>query len=281
MGDRRMFTDLMADPAAVPVQRLSYALAEIASGTHSFGALDEWRDWFHYLLPLLVLRGHERFVEPLVEPAVTAFISQHPTGLDQEPYAGFGEDALNTLGLCLMDGACWPGGELDADLCLNRRPDLQGLWGWDEPSGALSASMFFCLKYLRPEQLDAWFGSVFRIEAPQWRAQVMAWLIGAHRIFTGQINSPARFSLEDYPCLAWDWSHVLSGHYLPPGSPTGEEVDFIPAANRKAALSIVSRHFTDAAIMEWLDSFALDSAVEAEAASLAPWFHDLYRPLAA
>ncbi len=97
---RRMYPELLGDLAAVPVRELEYILAQIANGTSSFGPYDEWSDWFHYLLPRLLPRSHETYVEPLLEILITALFTQYPAGLGDARYPGFREDVLATVGQC-------------------------------------------------------------------------------------------------------------------------------------------------------------------------------------
>ena len=269
--EREMFTELMDEPERIPVQTLSAALREIASGTTAFGPLDEWRQWFRYLLPYAIARSFEDDSNAhLVEPIITAFIAQYPSGADDSPYANFRTDALNTLGLCLMDRACWPGGKIDVRMCLDKCPD-----GWSENSGPLCASIYFCLKYLEPEQVEAWLESALLIEAPEWRGQVMIWLVGAREAVLGSDTSaPFDFPPRDYPHVGWEDSFLLSrtGAFPSARRPS----DLIPLANQKVALSTIARHFSDDVLMQWIDSLATDTLLGTELADLPIWFRDLY-----
>jgi hypothetical protein len=275
--ERRMFDELLGDLDALPIAELRQVLEEIASGTVSFGSLDEWRDWFLYLLPHLVPRIHQRDYASLLEVTITALFTQYPAGLEECPDAGFREDVLNTLGQCQMDAACWPDGELDVEVCLDRYfiPRL-GLWCWSDANGPLSASMFLCLKYLRADEVGTWLRSVLAIREPRWRAQVMSWLLGAHAVLTGAVRQPSKFDQSGYPRIDWDWSHCLSGDYY--NGDTGEcrRLDFIPEANREAALLCVKEHFDEAAFLDWLVSFETIPSVEAELAATPFWFFELY-----
>jgi len=120
-GDRRTFDDLLGDLTSLSAEDLRKPLEEIASGTASFGPLDEWTDWYHCLLAQLIPRSHETHFEALLEILITGFITQHPDGPRNEPYPGFFVDALDTLGRCLMDEGCWPDGDIDVGACLNPR----------------------------------------------------------------------------------------------------------------------------------------------------------------
>lgn len=254
---RRMFPELAGDIDTLSTWELDRALEEIASGPASFGQFEEWTEWYHYLLPRIVRRSHEAFVIPLLEILITAFMSQHPSGLAREPYSGFREDVLATLGRAMMMAECWPGGHPDLFLCLNKSymPGA-GRWLWDEASGKLSASMFFCLKYLDADAVEPWFKSILDIRSTHWRAQLLVWLVGAHGLLTGAIQQPAQLGEDKWPTIEWNWSHCLTGNYT--GSFTGQEPisEFLPAANRRRLLHVVHQSVAAGVIPEWVDAFA-------------------------
>ena len=277
--ERRMFDELLGDLDILPVAELRYVLEEIATGTVSFGSLDEWRDWFLYLLPHLVPRIHERDYGSLLEVTITALFAQYPAGLEEGPHAGFRDDVLNTLGQCQMDVVCWPNGELDVEICLNRYfiPRL-GLWGWGDANGPLSASMFLCLKYLRADEVVTWLRSVLAIREPRWRAQIMSWLLGAHAVLVGDVRQPSKFDQPEGPRIDWDLSHCLSGDYHNGKTGESRRLDFIPEANREAALHCIKEHFDEDTFLAWMTSFETITSVKAELAATPFWFFDLYGP---
>lgn len=274
--ERKLHTRLTGDLDGAPVEDLMAALGEIATGTIAFGPADEWSDWLHYLLPRLVPRAHETFVSQLLESLVTALFAVHPRDLREGPYADFGEDILATLGRCLMARARWPDGALDPHLGLNRSfLSKPGLWFWNSANGPLSASLFLCLKYLRPEQIGPWLRSAFAIEDPRWRALVMSWLLGAHPVLGGTVRQPDKFE-KLYPDIQWEWSHSLNGRY--PEVDDGVPIAFIPAPNLDAAMEAVRNHFTEAVVMDWVESLAQDLTVAAETDAMPLWFLQAYFP---
>ncbi len=276
-AERRIYPELLGDLQAIPVERLQDTLYEIAVGTHSFGPQKEWQSWFRYLLPRLIPRSHETHIDALLDTLITAFFTQHPKGLDEEPYPGFRADALLTLGRCLMDHVCWPDGDLDVGMCLNKsyfKPT--GLWWWDQASEKLSASLFFCLKYLRPAQIGPWMDSVLGISSPYWRAQVMIWLLGAHGVLTGAVKQPSEFSYDDYPRIDWAVSYCLSGEYTGIYDGSGERAEFIPLANRLAALESVTSYFSEDVFLEWLETITQQPSLVAELADAHYSFYSLY-----
>ncbi|MGU3495159.1 hypothetical protein ACLBXM_14045 [Xanthobacteraceae bacterium A53D] len=283
MGDtRRLFPALMGELDAVPLPELQAALAEIASGTHAFGPRDEWRDWFHYLLPRLIPRAGQTHIHALGEGLVTAFLSQHPDGVADAPYAGFRADVLATLGRALMAPGCWPDGRLDPRALAKGPPG--GRWpAWSQAGGLLSASLLLSVKYLDAAEVGPWMVSVLAIEDRLWRAQMMVWLTGAHGLLTGAVVQPADLPESHHPDISWHWSHVLAGRNWPliqaGQSPDGGEPPpfvFLPEANRAAVLAAVRDGMTTDTYMAWLEAFAADPALEAELGDLPFTFHGLY-----
>ena len=111
----------------------------------------------------------------------TNFMALYPNGVHREPYRGFRDDAVLTLGRCMMDGQCWNGPDIAVGTVLhpsNNNPNR--VWGWWDASGDFAASMFFCLKYLPASLVETWLRSVLEITSPHWRAQVVVWMVGAH-----------------------------------------------------------------------------------------------------
>ena len=85
-------------------------------------------------------------------------------------------------------------------------------WYRNEASGAVSATLFLCLKYLPAEQIDGWLESILKIDCAFWRGQIMVWLLGAKPLLEGRISQPAEFN-ESTPSIKWEWSHSLKGNY--------------------------------------------------------------------
>lgn len=279
MGEERhQFHNLYGDLSSLPVDEIKRPLEEIVSGTSAFGHLKEWSDWYHYLLPALLSRSHERHVDYLLEYLISGFVTQHPKGLDDEPYAGYTELVLDTLGRCIMDEHCWNGEEIALGKMLwpnNRNPNK--VWCWWNASGDFSASMFLCLKYLPSEAVKSWLPSVLRIAAPHWRAQVMVWLVGANDILKGQLSQPSEFPEGARPSVAWAWSHAITGNY-------GEEYtskgmtppSFLPRENCEAALELTTRFFTIETYDTWLSSMANFDYLTNELGEIPEAFTDLY-----
>jgi len=277
--ERKMYSELLGDLSNIPINGLQTAMVEIASGTSSFGSLDgEWRQWFHYLLLRLLDRSHESYVTPLLEIVITAFFSQYPIGISAEPYPEFRRDALKTVGQSLMDPICWPDGVLDLGVCFGSFFAEPGPWFGTEASGVLSASLFFCLKYLEVQELRPWLDSVLTIADPRWRAQITIWLVGAHRMLSGSVRQPSALSRDDYPKIDWEWSHCLQGDYSGRHGGDGRRVDFTSETTRLEALEAIKAHFSEAKRLEWLASFASDPELETGLGSLPYWLFELYAP---
>lgn len=279
MGDeRRMLRELLGNLDEITTPDLQEALAEIATGNSSFGPMEEWTKWYHYLLGTLLPRNHESFVSYLLESLLTGFMAIYPNGIYQEPYVGFREDVLLTLGRCMMDSMCWNGSDIAIGkvLCRSNNNPNQ-VWGWCDASGDFSASMFFCLKYLPGSLVEPWLRSVFDIPSPHWRAQIIVWLVGAHGILNDVIRWPSEFSMEARPYVGWEWSHCLRGEMAArddSGAPP--TATFILEAARTSSLNVVRTYFTEDRFLEWLDCISTVPYLESELAEIPSTFEALY-----
>jgi hypothetical protein len=275
--ERLMFPELMADLDTLSDEQLYKPLEELAGGPCCFGQHEEWTVWFHYLLPLLVVRDWERYFYDRLEIVITSFMSQHPDAEGFMPYRDFQDDALNTLGRYLMSPKFWPNGAADATKCLGKHHFANGTMGWHDCSGLLSGSLFFCLKYLPASGVSAWFQSVFAITDPRWQAQLAVWLVGAHPILSGEIGQPGQFPELGLCRVHWDLSHVLKGNYSGGFAEPIVLTPFLPEKNRKAAL-----HFARSLNMTgFFENLLTDPTLEdvaAETASLPERFGALYGP---
>jgi hypothetical protein len=280
MGEqRKMFGELQGDLDRLPVTSLQDALVEIASGTSSFGEMVEWTDWYHHLLATVLPRSHESHAAgDLLEHLITAFMALYRHDIHPEPYKGFREDALSTLGRCMMDSSCWNGGDIVVGNLLhrsNRNP--RQVWLWWDASGDFSASMFFCLKYL-PEPLVApWLNSALAIASPHWRAQMMVWMVGSHDVLNGDIRWPSQLAEQAYPSVNWTWSHCLKPEAVvldANGKPPNDH--FIPADSRDRALQVFKSFFQEDVYLEWLSSISTVLYLETELADIPSTFEQLF-----
>lgn len=275
--DRRRYPELLGDLARLSFTDFDTPFQDIISGPVSFGHMDEWTDWFHYLAPRLVPRHHEAEVwASILELLACGFFSQHPHSDGPEPCEGFRIDMARTLGRCLMAPECWPNGRFDVLVGLDRRYEVLGeQWFWDNSRGRFSSSMFLCLKYLPATAVGPWMTSALQIKDARWRAHVMVWFIGAQDLLTGRVNQPGEMSSGDYPGVSWYWSHVLQGAYTGDHSGRFAAAIFLPEPNRVAALGAVRAHFTDAILDEWLTSVGASDDLRRGLGDLPLQFWDL------
>lgn len=279
MGEeRRMFHELLGNLDAMTTRDLQEPLTEIASGTSSFGPMEEWNNWYHYLLGALLPRHHEVCVSYLLESLLTGFMAIYPNGIYREPYKGFREDVLLTLGRCMMDSTCWDGSDIAIGKVLHRsNKNPSHIWGWWDASGDFAASMLFCLKYLPESSVEPWLRSVFDIPSPHWRAQVIVWLAGAHGMLNDVIRWPSEFSIEARPYIGWEWSHCLKvGLARTDDSGASPVPTFIPEAARISALKVVRSYFSENRFLEWLDCIATVPYLESELAGIPSTFEMRY-----
>lgn len=270
--ERYLYTWLAgAGAAEADAGELIHCLFEIASGTGSFGRREEWDEWFKYMLPDLAARGHEMHAFTfLLEPTVTAFMVLFPAGLEGE-YEGFREDALATLGACVMSPWMWGA---SADAAADAARPLANFLAWEDGDGELSlagwdagdasdpvsASLFFCLKYLNEGEVEAWAESVFAIEDTYFRASLAVWLAGALDVLEAEEARPGSIGFSR-PCVDWHDSFLLESAY------EGRDIngvhysvndvrDFLPRANRAAFVRAARRLLTTETLLAWADEFS-------------------------
>src|SRR5262249_35717069 len=168
-----------------------------------------WNQWFSYLLPFCIMRATDQAYYFLLESLITAFIRRHPDSLSGE-YPGFPSDAIHTVGLALMKPEFWDDeGECSAAYRQGWiRSDGQPIYHV-LCSGAISASLFFCLKYLDLTHIKRWVESIIRIRSSYFRAHFMVWLASFHEITSG--TSSFSFAALESASNSIDWraSHLL------------------------------------------------------------------------
>lgn len=278
MVRRRFYKELQGDLALLSARDLQGPLNEIASGTSSFGPAQEWYDWYHYLLGEVLPRSQQHFVYPLLESLITGFIALYPNGVGSAPYDQFRDDALRTIGKCIMDEHCWNGPDIFVEPVLPRsNSNPAHVWGWWGASSDFTASMFFCLKYLPASQVQDWLESVLEIASPHWRAQIMVWLVGAHDLLTGRIDWPSELHENAYPSVTWDWSHCLRPELAATdGSGLPAMTSLLSENSRARALEVVHGYFTEDTYLDWLFSIATVSSLEEELLGIPSSFETLY-----
>lgn len=255
MGDeRRMFDALTGNLDELSLEELREPLAEIASGNSSFGPMDEWTNWYRYLLAQLVPRHAEQSFDSLYQHLVTAFIAVHPRGIN-EPYPGFADDARQTLGQCLMDPSRWVGGGLAVS-----KPedpfsgDKNPAFSWHVACGDFSAAMFFCAKFLNRDELDDWLDSVFAIECPLWTTQLYSWLSAAYPLLAGEVLELGELDDDRSTNVVWLGAHVLKGDFSGNYGPGRLPLPLLPPERCEAVLAAARRHVSAASYVAWLDA---------------------------
>jgi hypothetical protein len=274
--EREMYPQLLEELDAVQDGEIENALEEIASGTISFGRYDEWVGWYHYLLPRLVERRWSRSYYQQAELLFTAFMAQHPDADGDMPYPQFTADALATLGRYIMSAEFWPEGQLDAVRCLSKWTGPTGIAGWFDAGGLLSASLFFCMKYLPSDSVDDWFSSVITIPNRYWQVQILTWLVGAHSILSNEIQQPAEFPETSSFNITWSWSHVLRGDYRDTSGEPIAQFQFLPDRNRESVLRIARRWEVENFIIGFMTD-PETQPVASEIIGMPERFFELYR----
>jgi hypothetical protein len=274
--EREMYPQLFGELKGLSDDDVAGVIEQIARGASCFGPLEEWIEWYRYLLPQLIVREWEQHLYQRAELLITAFMAQHPMACGILPYPEYQRDALNTLGRYIMSPHFWPDGEFDAINCLCKWTGPSGIAGWYHAGGLLSASLFFSIKYLSHADVEPWFRSVIGISDRYWKVQLLTWLAGAHPILTGQVEQPSELPEHGPFGIEWEWSHSLDGHYSGHYAPPIQRIPFLPAANCDAVVQIAR----DMKVEAFLEQFFTDpemSAVASEVAGLPERFVELYR----
>lgn len=217
MGEtRKLFTELNEDFDSVSTQYLQEVLEEISGGVSAFGLHEEWEGWFHFLLPRIVPRCDERFVHWLFESLCSAFLQVDLATMNEGRKCYDRADVLRTLGQVIMTENRWKNGRIVTGSILHPSNDNPAKWwGWANVSGDLAASLVLCLRLVDDEDLEGWVDSIFSIDCPYWRAQLLTWYVGARSLLNDRIQFPNQFDewTANYnstnPRIGWDCSHVV------------------------------------------------------------------------
>ncbi len=166
-------------------------------------------------------------------------------------YPGFEDDVLRTLGQCLMRKELWAESEPVQRRVFGIRGTSRALVYWGSTSGDLSASLFFCLKYLEPERVEPWAQSLLDITAPAYRMRLLTWLWGAWPLLSAGLTN-AQALEQARPRIGWDSSHCLG--------PANDEAahPFLSAASTERFLHTVRRELTRDRALSWSASFDSD-----------------------
>lgn len=277
MGEvREMYPELFGDLDQLTDEQIYKPMEELASGISSFGQLEEWIEWYHYLLPRLLERRWTPYFHDAVELLNTAFFELYPATVDNAAYEELSADALLTMGQYIMAPKFWPDGDPDHKKCLHKYQCVDGSYGWGDASGLLSSSLFFCLKYLPVEAVGYWFESAFAIDEPHWKQQILVWLVGAHPLLAGQINQPSEFPERGRYRIAWDWSHLLDGDYAGDHEPSALRAPFLAGEKRDVIIALAKEFDVSDFFEELMTNPAL-SQLASESSDLQDRFVELYR----
>lgn len=265
MGEtRKMYPQLKHALESTTTLYLQEVLEAIGSGISAFGLLEEWEDWFQYLLPRLIPRCDEKFVYWLLEDLCTAFLqvdlaTAHRAYTTPDP-----ELVLQTLGQVIMSPDRWKDGRIVIGRVLhpsNNNPAR--IWGWANVSGDLAASLIVCLRKVSDEDLEDWVNSIFSIECPYWRAQLLAWYVGAQPLLSGKARFPNHFD-NWTPKIGWSWSHAIGG--------TQEQKivakSLFPAGRVEAFKCAFEDNLSDVNLKDWKSQILDVEALRSEVGSL-------------
>ncbi len=151
---------------------LTHYLYDTCGGIMNFGRREEWVGWFHYLLPYLLPRFREL---DMLELMMNYIFNLYPDGLIDE-YPGFRADILATLPQAIMSSDFWQDGDLSDSV------HFYELWG-EFHSSHIFCSLFFCLRYLTPDEIVSWVASIAAVKGKIWRSTIWRWLDGLQTAF--------------------------------------------------------------------------------------------------
>jgi len=255
---RRMYTEFIDQPSStIPGSPLRHFLFEATTGVVAFHDMTEevesWRGWFRHLLPGLIARGDERYAfHFLIEPVLTAFFRFYCQGFERE-YEGFRRDVLETLGKAIMMSSLW---EEDGESICAQYQDWQTHGSlWPSCSGAISASLFFCLTYLEKEEIAVWVESIVAIKSAYFQAHLLAWLAGSYEILTSEMP---HFKDIEKATINIKWLHSWTLEKAAP---------LIPVANTREFLKALRRVLTLDTLYAWLDNISRYSELSEPLAS--------------
>jgi hypothetical protein len=206
---RRMFNGLMAlDPCDWPRDELADALRDLSSGPHSFGHLDEWSQWFPFLLHAAQPLIGDWDISGRYGLLVSAIMVHCPDSRADYYYPEFMGDVLRTVGKLPMRNEYWRDGHLMPDKFITTIERSHAGY-FLEPSDAFSAAMFLVMKYLHEDALAGWMASVVAIGDPFWRAKLVSWLaVVAPLVFSNKWPDSLEEGLQNG---GWESSYSVSG----------------------------------------------------------------------
>jgi hypothetical protein len=149
---------------------LKQYLSLTLSGLAGIGRLKIWVDWFHYLLPDLILRAAHQETSELYNNLLVYFAWVYSHELYEE-YLGFRKDIFTTLLTTIMQKRFWPIEKTDFmapywfEPIEALRPETDG--------GALHTSMYLCLIYLPTQDIAEWVESIAVIESKKWQEIIL------------------------------------------------------------------------------------------------------------
>lgn len=247
MGERKMFDYLCTrDLCELGWAELMEPIEEIGRGRSFHGQQDEWDEWFPYLLPrvlAITLEANNGWAQQLL---FSTLVTQYPDGMGKVPYDSFRLDVLDTLGRAVMDGRNWVAAKTVAGGALFEMPETGDSWSdWTHLDASIAAALFLCLKYLEPGAMAAWARSVFAIDDPHWRAQLMLWFTRAEPMLGASAVQPGAGDSPELPC--WQGSEWLKGNYNGAAAPT----PFLSAVNKAAFKAVAADALTLDVLEGW------------------------------
>ena len=255
---------------------LSFPLFEAMTGAQNFGDLkqerNEWESWFFYYLAHYTSPQHFD-ANPMW---VTGFVLFFPDSRHvREHDSQFLPDVLATLGRVILEPRFWTKGEINITREVDDTSSTRYLFcDYQTTNDLFSASMFMCWKYLHPEQIETWFGSVLEVQSAHWRAQLLLWLLGVWPLLNREATLITQLKGRK-PNVQWEDSWLLDGFYN--GYPHNPEPEaFLHEENIEALRNAIQKHITLELFFTWLDSFEQNEHLHYQVLGLSELFFEKF-----
>ncbi len=234
------------------IDELENYLFDTCAGIKNFDRYEEWVNWYLYLLPQISLKVTEGNLLCLT---LTYFFNVYPNEIIEE-YSGFRDDVLKVLPFYIMSQDLYENGDLAITY-----PIYEELNEWFEDGGkwsnALAATMFFCLKYLKPQEISTWVESLATMKAPLLKSEIEIWIARAKRFIQyvmhselvprdsdilKKLNDEGLHGYLDVAGINW-WHSLLIFKNPKMGTPISSQLNsYLPQENINAFLTAVSKY---------------------------------------
>lgn len=266
--ERRMYGALLDDDTGRWLPDLDDALRDLASGPTSFGHMEEWSQWFPYLLPRVIPMIGPWDASDKYSTLASAVMVHCPSSDTDYYYPEFKHDLLATLGKALLGPEIWHERQLLRGKALQTIDHTVDGYEFTA-GGTFSAALFLVCKYLAPGSLFGWVASVTAFDDIFWRAKWVIWLSRGHSLLLHPNTQPADLP-EGWLDAGWTESWCVTGS-APKDSldPTAQAMPFLNAERQRTLQAAIRDNLDVRALRRWRDALKRVQEVHAIDLSLA------------